>query len=128
MKTWMAVGLAALGMMLGACNGPLPAWQDPNYPLQVSVSDTTLQGQVRVSVVKPERFGVGQLRVPVNVYNTTGGDLRIDYTYWFTDGAGRQTEQPLTQHETLPPRGYRQLVVQSLGAAEDFRVYLRPAP
>ena len=128
MKMWMAMGVVVAGLMAGACEGPIPAWQDASYPLQVSVSDTRLQSQVRVSVVKPERFGAGQLRVPVNVRNTTGEDLRIDYTYWFTDAAGRQTEQPLTQHETLPPHGMKQLLVQSLGAAEDFRVYLRPAP
>lgn len=120
--------VAALGAMLAACTGPIPAWQDPHYPLQVSVSDTSLQTQVRVSVLTPERFGSGQLRVPVNVFNTTGEDLRVDYTYWFTDAGGRQTEQPLTQHTSIPPNGYKQLDLRSISAAEDFRVYLRRTP
>ncbi len=127
MKKLLVIGLAAAGVTLAACQtGPIPAWQDPNYPLQVSVSDTTLQSQIRVSVQKPERFGAGQLRVTLNVLNTTGDDLRVDYTYWFTDASGRQVEAPLTRGDTLPPHGYKPLVIESLSAVDDFRVQLRP--
>ena len=127
MKRLIAMGLAAAGLALAACQtGPIPAWQDPNYPLQVSVSDTRLQSEIRVSVQKPERFGAGQLRVTLNVLNTTNDDLRVDYTYWFTDASGRQVEAPLTRGDTLPPHGYKPLVIESLSAVDDFRVQLRP--
>jgi hypothetical protein len=126
MKKLTVIGLAAGGLMLAACAGPIPAWQDPNSPLQVSVSDATLQSEIRVTALKPERTATGQLRVTLNVFNTTNADLRVDYMYWFTDAGGRQVEAPLTRGDTLPPHGYKPLMIESLSAVDDFRVQLRP--
>jgi uncharacterized protein YcfL len=126
MKKLLAIGLAMAGLLAGACAGPIPAWQDPSYPLQVMVSDGALQSEIRVKVLPPERLSSGQLRVNISVFNATDKDLPVDYEYWFTDAAGRQVEEPLTQGATVPMHGYRQLVITSRGTVEDFRVYLRP--
>lgn len=117
----------ALGLAMAACEGPIPAWQDPNAPLQVSVSGYGMQDKIRVTPPQPERFGQGQLRVALQVFNRTGSDLSVDYTYWFTDKAGREVESPKTRVEVLPPNGYKVLAFESLTAVDDFRVQLRPA-
>jgi uncharacterized protein YcfL len=130
MKKLLAMGLVVLGMLAAGCEGPIPAWQDPNSPLQVSLTGYGLQDKIRVVVPKPERVGAGQLKVTVQVYNTTGSDLTVDYKYQFTDKAGTPVENSNIgwEAERIPPHGYQPIMFTSMSAAaEDFRVQLRPA-
>jgi hypothetical protein len=127
MKKFLVMGLLTSSLAMSGCYEPIPAWQDPNAPLQVSISDYWLQDKLRVTPPQPERFGSGQLRVALQVFNRTDQDLSVDYSYWFTDKAGREIEAPKTRVEVLPPKGYKTFTFESLTAVDDFRVQLRPA-
>ena len=126
MKKLLTMGFVALSLLAAGCEGPIPVYQDPNAPLQVSVSGYGFQDKIRATVLPPERFGAGQLRVTLQVFNRTDRDLSVDYNYWFTDKAGRQLEEPLTRGEVIPPNGYKALVLESRSPVDDFRVQLRP--
>jgi hypothetical protein len=125
MKKFLAMGLVAAGLMMGACQGPIPAFQDPNAPLQVSLASYGLQDKIRVTVMPVERFGAGQLRVRVEGFNRTNQDLGLEYSFWFTDKTGRQVEQPRPGYELIRPNDYKTVTFESLTAADDFRVQLR---
>jgi uncharacterized protein YcfL len=129
MKKFLAMGLVSLGLLAAGCEGPIPAYQDQNGPLQVSMTDFSLQDKIRVTIPKPERVGNGQLKVTVQLYNRTDKDLSVDYKYFFTDKAGVQVEKLDIgwELERIPPRGYQSVTFTSMtAAAEDFRVQLRP--
>ena len=131
MKKLLAMGLVAVGLLTAGCEGPIAAYQDPNAPLQVSMTGFGIQDDIRVSPPKPERVGAGQLKVTVQLYNRTGSTLAVDYKYFFTDKQGVQVETPIAtgwENVRIPPRGYQAITFTSLSAAaEDFRVQLRPA-
>ena len=131
MKKLLAMGLVTMGLLAAGCEGPIPAYQDPNTPLQVSLTGFGVQDDIRVTLPKPERVGAGQLKVTVQLYNRTGSDLGLDYKYFFTDKAGVQVENPIAtgwEFVKIPPRGYQAITFTSMSAAaEDFRVQLRPA-
>jgi uncharacterized protein YcfL len=128
MKRLLAMGLLSLGLLAG-CNEPIPAWQDQHGPVQVSMTDVGLQWKVRVGNVATNRVGAGQLQVSMQVFNTTGDDLTVDYKYWFTDKAGVQVEDSNGLswiHQRIPPHGYVTVTFTSMGStAEDFRVQFR---
>ena len=129
MKKLFAMGLLSLGLLAAGCEGPIPAYQDPSAPLQVSLTGYGLQDKIRVVVPKPERVGAGQLKVTVQVFNRTNSDLTVDYRYSFTDKAGTPVENSNIgwEGERLPPNGYQTITFTSMSAAaEDFRVQLRP--
>ena len=126
------LGLALLGAAaLAGCMDPNPAIQDPNLPHQVNISDTWLQSYIYAQVPKPERVGAGQLKVAVQLYNRTGDDISIDYSYFFTDKAGTKVEDPIAtgrEFERIPAHGYVTVSFTSLSAAaEDFRLYISRA-
>ena len=130
MKKLLAMGLLSVGFLAG-CNAPIPAYNDPHAPLQVSIADTGLQWKTRVGNVQTERVaGSGQLKVSLQLYNTTNDDLTVDFKYWFTDKAGVQVEDNSGLgwvHKRLAPRGYETVSFMSMTpAAEDFRVQIRP--
>jgi len=131
MKRMIGIALLAItGMFATGCTEPISAYQDPNAPLQVTVSDYWLRQQLKVTVPRPERIGAGQLKVTVQAYNTTDSDLLVQYKYWFTDKNGVQVDNidASWESERIAPRGYKQVTFTSLSAAaEDFRVQFRPA-
>lgn len=132
MKKLLAMGLLLSAGLLVGCNEPIAAYKDQHMPLQVSMTDYGLQWKLRVvEPVHTERVpGSGQLKVSMQIYNTTNDDLTVDYKYWFTDKAGVQVEDNSALglvHERIAPRGYLTMSFTSMtGAAEDFRVQLRP--
>lgn len=126
------LGLALLGMgTLAGCQDPIPAYQDPNAIHQVNISDSWLQARIYAQIPQPQRVGAGQLKVSVQVYNRTGDDISIDYSYFFTDKAGSKVEDPIAtgrQFERIPAHGYQTISFTSMSAAaEDFRLYITPA-
>ncbi len=130
MKRMIGMGLVAAGMLLGGCTDTIPAYQDPNAPLQVSMSAYWLQWYLRVTVPKPERVGAGQLKVTLQLFNATDNDLLVQYKYYFIDKNGTQVDNIDAGWETerIPPKGTHQISFTSLSAAaEDFRVTFRPA-
>ncbi|HEY4330368.1 MAG TPA: YcfL family protein [Phycisphaerae bacterium] len=129
MKSFLAFGVLSLSLLAG-CNGPITAYQDPNMPLQVSVSDYWMQQEIRVTPHVERIPGTGQLKVSVQVFNTTDKDLSLDYKYWFTDKAGIQVDTIDSgwEFQRIPAKGYQNLTFTSMSAAaEDFRVQIRPA-
>src|SRR5262249_17754173 len=129
MKRLITAATAALSLALAACdNPPLPAYQAHDMPSQVTVTDWWLQQDMRVSQVTPERVGAGQLKVTVQVYNTTDHDLTLDYKYWFTDKNGTAIEKDTGwQFFRVAPRGFETYSFTSIGAVDDFRVQMRKA-
>ncbi len=129
MKKLFAMGFMSLSLLAAGCDGPIPAWQDPNSPLQVSLTGYGLQDKIRVVVPKPERVGAGQLKVTIQVANRTNSELTVDYKYSFTDKYGTPVENSNIgwEGERISPRGYQTITFTSMSAAaEDFRVQLRP--
>jgi|WetSurMetagenome_2_1015567.scaffolds.fasta_scaffold1080388_1 hypothetical protein len=130
MKKLLAMGFLGLGLLAG-CNGPIPAFQDPNTALQVSISDYGPQWQLRVQPPQPERVPGGALKVTVPVYNTTIWDYSIDYRVEFMDKNGMKLEDPSAtgwQVAVMPPHGYQYLTATSMSPlADNFHVYIRPA-
>ena len=132
MKKLLAMGLLLSAGLLAGCNEPISAYRDQNTPLQVSMTEYGLQWKLRVvEPIATERVpGSGQLRVKMQVYNTTNDDLTVDYKYWFTDKNGVQVEDSSGlgwTHERIAPRAYLTVTFMSMSAAaEDFRVQFRP--
>jgi len=130
MKKFLAMGLLGLGLMAG-CNAPIPAFADPHTALQVSIKDYGLQWKLRVQPPVTERVAPGgQLKVSVQIYNTTEDDMPLDYSYNFTDKQGvsiEDTSMSGLHAVKIPARGYQTITFMSMtAAAEDFRVYVRP--
>ena len=130
MKKLLAMGLLGVGLLAG-CNEPIPAFSDPHTALQVSIKDYGLQWKLRVQPPVAERVPGGQLKVSVQIYNTTEDDMPLDYSYSFTDKNGVQNEDSSMSglHAVkIPARGYQTITFMSMTpAADNFRVYLRPA-
>ena len=126
----LASSLLALGLLAG-CQDPIPAWQNPNAPLQVTMDNNWLQNELYVQLPKPERVGAGQLKVTLQLYNRTGDDMTVDYKYFFTDKAGNKVEDPIStgwEAERVPAHGSQSISFTSLSAAaDDFRVEIRSA-
>jgi uncharacterized protein YcfL len=119
-----------LATLIAGCTDSIPAYHDPNAPLQVSMSAYWLQWYLRVTVPKPERVGDGQLKVTLQLFNATDSDLLVQYKYYFVDKSGTQVDQSDTnwEMERIAPKGTQQITFTSLSAAaEDFRVEFRPA-
>lgn len=131
MKKLLAMSLMGLALLATGCMDPIPANQDPNAPRQVNISDTWLQARIYAQVPRPERVGAGQLKVSVQLYNRTGDDIPVDYSYFFTDRNGTKVEDPIAtgrEFERIPAHGYVTVSFTSLSAAaEDFRLYISPA-
>jgi len=131
MKRFLAMGLlaGAMGVALAGCAGsPLPAYQSPDVPAQITFTNWGLQQAIKVSKVAPERVGAGQLKVTVELYNATNSDVPLDYKYSFTDKAGVALEnQTDWLFVKLPPRGFQAFSFTSTSPVDDFRVQLRPA-
>ena len=128
MKKLMAMGLLGVGLLAG-CNDPIAPFQDKNMPIQVSMTDYDMQWKLRVQPPATERVPGGQLKVSLQIYNTTQDDMTIDYKYWFTDKNGVQNEDNSMSGWNavrLAPRGYQTVTFTSMTAAADnFRVQLR---
>ncbi|HVT83487.1 MAG TPA: YcfL family protein [Phycisphaerae bacterium] len=122
--------LAAVALGFAGCTEKIGAYQDPEAPKQVMITEYWLRQQIRVNVPRPERVGAGQLKVNMNVYNTTDHDLLIQYKYIFTDKNGVQVDNIGAgwESERIAPRDTHPISFTSMSAAaDDFQVTIRPA-
>lgn len=130
MKRVFGICLMGLAVALAGCTEKIGAYQDPEKPKQVMVTEYWLREQLRVDVSRPERVGAGQLKVNMNLYNTTDFPLLVQYKYVFTDRGGVQVDNIDAgwQSERIAPRETKPISFTSMSAAaEDFQVTVRPA-
>ena len=122
--------LAVITLGFSGCIEKIGAYQDSQWPKQVSVSEYWLREQIRVNVPRPERVGAGQLKVNMTIYNVTDFDLLIQYKYVFTDKNGVEVDQSGAgwESERIAPRTTQHIEFTSMSAAaDDFQVTIRPA-
>lgn len=129
------VGLLAAGAiftsLLAGCQGPVVPYKDSiaRYP-QIHLASYHLQNKIALQEPLVSRVGDGQLDVVVPVRNLTGGNLYLEYQYYFTNQQGGQAEEPSGWNTLrLPAYGIEQIHFTSLTAgAADFDLNIRQLP
>src|ERR1051325_3014775 len=109
--------------LVGCAGSPYNALQSPDMPSQISMQDWYTQQAIRVTKAVPERVGAGQLKVTVEVYNSTNSDVSLDYRYSFVDHGGVAVEnQTGWQLVKVPARGVQAFAFTSTSPVDDFSV------
>ena len=123
-------GLLAMAILAG-CQGPVVPYKDAmsRYP-QIHLTSYSLQSKIALQEPLVSRVGDGQLDVVVPVRNLSGGNLYLEYQYYFTNAQGGQAEETSGWNTLrLPAYGIEQIHFTSLTAgAADFDLTIRRLP
>ncbi len=126
----LAAGVVLSGLLAG-CQGPVVPYKDSmvRYP-QIHLASYHLQYKIALQEPLVSRVGDGQLDVVVPVRNLTGGNLYLEYQYYFTNQQGGQAQEPSGWNTLrLPAYGIEQIHFTSLTAgAADFDLNIRQLP
>ncbi len=128
-------GLVAIGailtVLLAGCQGPVVPYKDSmaRYP-QIHLASYHLQNKIALQEPLVSRVGDGQLDVVVPVRNLTGGNLYLEYQYYFINQQGGQAQETSGWNTLrLPAYGIEQIHFTSLTAgAADFDLNIRQLP
>ena len=99
------------------------------YP-QIHLASYRLENKIAMQEPLVSRVGDGQLDVVVPVRNLTGGNLYLEYQYYFTNQQGGQAQETSGWNTLrLPAYGIEQIHFTSMTAgAADFDLNIRQSP
>ena len=114
---------AVLGvLLLAGCQGPVVPYRDSlsTYP-QIHLASYRLQNKIALQEPITSRVGDGQLNVVVPIRNLTGGNLYLEYQYYFTNQQGVQAQENSGWNTLrLPAYSMQQINITSMTACDNL--------